>query len=109
MAIFYLDRYKGFRVNNEIMTIPNITIPKIDITDKTIKYKGKLTRFDILSEKYYNNPYHGFLIMAANPQYGGLEFDIPDDSLITIPFPFESAVERYTNEVQKYLKFYGAK
>jgi hypothetical protein len=25
---------------------------------------------------YYNNPYGGWLIMLANPEFGGLEFNI---------------------------------
>jgi hypothetical protein len=45
--------------------------------------------------------------MAANPQFGGLEFNIPDRAVIRVPFPFDSAIERYIGEVDKYKNLYG--
>jgi len=72
-----------------------------------VVYKIGETRLDILSQKYYNNPYHGWLILLANPQYGGLEFDIKNREVLRIPFPFNSAVERYLNEVENYKSLYG--
>jgi hypothetical protein len=45
--------------------------------------------------------------MLANPQFGGLEFNIPDNTLIRIPFPFDSAVERYSTEIRNYKLLYG--
>lgn len=105
MAI-YFDRYEKFRDNGKIKPIPGINIPSA-ITDKNIVYKIGETRLDILSQKYYNNPYHGWLILLANPQYGGLEFDIKNREVLRIPFPFNSAVERYLNEVENYKLLYG--
>ena len=102
----YYDRYKDFRVNGEVKPIPFVLIQSID-TDKQYVYKQGQTRLDILSQKYYNNPYHGFLIMLANPQYGGLEFNIPDNEIIRIPFPFKSALERYESSVKLYKSLYG--
>jgi hypothetical protein len=75
--------------------------------DKNVVYKLGETRLDKLSNTYYNTPYYGWLIMLANPQFGGLEFNIPDQSIIIIPFPFESAIGRYTAEVNKYKALYG--
>jgi hypothetical protein len=102
----YFDRYDKFKTNGEVKPVPGIYIDPAP-TDKQIVYKQGQTRLDILSNKYYGNAYHGFLIMAANPQFGGLEFDIPDRTVIRIPFPFESAVERYINKVEKHIKLYG--
>ena len=65
------------------------------------------TRLDKLSNTYYNSPYYGWLIMSANAQYGGLEFLIPDQSVLIIPFPFESAIARYQDEVRTYKLQYG--
>ena len=45
--------------------------------------------------------------MLANPQFGGLEFNIPDQSVIRVPFPFESGIDRYILEVNKYNALYG--
>ena len=102
----YLDRYELFKANGEIKPMPGIKIPEYN-TDKSIVYKKGKTRLDIESQKYYNNPYHGFLIMLSNPQYGGLEFNIKDRDVIRIPYPFESAIERYLEQVKQYITLYG--
>ncbi len=102
----YLDRYEKFRKDGKMSPIPGLKIP-IEPTDKTIVYKLGDTRLDILSQKYYNNPYHGYLIMLANPEYGGLEFNIKDRDVIRIPFPFDSAIERYLKEIEIYKALYG--
>jgi hypothetical protein len=104
----YFDRYESFRVNGDMMMVPGINI-EVRGTDKQVVYKKGETRLDKLSQMYYNNPYHGFLIMLANPQYGGLEFDIKDTDVIRIPYPFESAVERYLAEVKIYKLLYADK
>lgn len=104
--IQYFDRYDAFKENGQVRPIPGLKIPE-EPTDKTIVYKLNQTRLDKLSQDYYNNPYHGFLIMQANAKYGGLEFDIPDRAVIRIPFPFESALERYNNAVAKHKALYG--
>ena len=102
----YFDRYEDFRSNDTIKPIPGLYMP-ITNSDKTVVYKLGQTRLDKLSNLYYNSPYYGWLIMSANPQYGGLEFLIPDQSIITIPFPFEAAINRYITEVNKYKSLYG--
>jgi hypothetical protein len=102
----YYDRYNAFRVNSEIKPIPGIMIPK-STSDKTMVYKQNVSRLDKLSNMYYNNPYSGWLIMLANPEYGGLEFDIPDMSLIRIPFPYNDAISRYITEVKNHKLLYG--
>jgi hypothetical protein len=102
----YFDRYEKFRVNGDIKPLPFIKIQALP-SDKNTIYKLGQTRLDILSQTYYNNPYHGYLIMLANPQYGGLEFNIKNNDVIRIPYPFESAIERYINEVNKYKQLYG--
>ena len=102
----YFDRYESFKINGNMTMIPGINIePRA--SDKQVVYKKGDTRLDKLSQIYYNNPYHGFLIMLANPQYGGLEFDIKDNDVIRIPYPFESAVERYLGQVKIYKLLYA--
>ncbi len=102
----YYDRYENFKKEGTIKPVPGIFLTQ-DSRDKKVVYKLGRTRLDKLSQEYYGNPYHGFLIMAANPQWGGLEFNIPDGEIIRIPFPFNSAVERYINEVDLHLRLYG--
>jgi hypothetical protein len=102
----YYDRYQEFRTNGEIKPIPGIILP-IESNDKYILYRQGNTRLDKLSNLYYNNPYSGWLIMLANPEFGGLEFNIPDSTLIRIPYPFESAVGRYITQITNHKLLYG--
>jgi hypothetical protein len=105
MATYY-DRYEKFRNNASIEQIPGIIITP-EATDKQITYKVGSSRMDIISQEYYGNPYHGWLIMMANPQWSGMEFDIPDGEIIRIPFPFTNALERYILGVNRYKELYG--
>src|SRR5690348_4938130 len=102
----YFDRYEEFRENGKMRPVPGINIDETD-SDKQVLYKLGETRLDKLSNTYYNTPYCGWLIMLANPQYGGLEFTIPDLSIIRIPFPFETAINRYIKAINKYKALYG--
>ena len=45
--------------------------------------------------------------MLANSRFGGIEFNIPDGEIITIPFPFKRALEDYQNKVREYQTLYG--
>jgi hypothetical protein len=102
----YADRYSKFRDNANMSPVFGIMLPNSG-NDKTLLYRKGHTRLDNVSNDYYNNPYSGWLIMLANPQFGGLEFNIPDQTIIRIPFPYEDALGRYINEVQTHLKLYG--
>ena len=45
----------------------------------------------------------------ANPQYGGVEENIPNREIIRIPFPFRDSIQQYIDEVEKYNKLYTQK
>lgn len=102
----YYNRYTDFTKNNQVKPVPGIFIKQTS-GDVTVLYELGKTRLDKLSNTYYNSPLLGWLIMSANPQFGGLEFLIPDQSIIVVPFPFESAIQRYIQEVNNYNIFYG--
>lgn len=102
----YFDRYKNFKANGNITPIPGLIIPT-EGTDKYAIYKKGQSRLDNISNLYYSNPYSGWLIMLANPEYGGLEFNIPDMTLLRIPFPYESAVQRYITQINNHKLLYG--
>ncbi len=104
----YYDRYGSFRINGGMKPVPGITIPESS-SDKTAIYKQGVTRLDKLSNLYYNNPYSGWIILYANPEFGGLEFNIPDMTSLRIPFPFDSAVSRYITEIENYKILYGGR
>ncbi len=81
----YYNRYNNFILNGEQTVVPYITLPSKS-TDKRYVYKVAQTRLDKLSQQYYGAPYFGWLILVANPLYGGQEWSIPDGSILTIPW-----------------------
>ncbi len=104
MAMYY-DRYRDFRIDGKVLTLPFIKLP-VKGSDKRI-VTDKKTRFDKLSQQYYGNPYHGWLILQSNPEFGGLEFDIPEDTIIIVPFPLNKSLEDYQSQVDRYKRLYG--
>jgi hypothetical protein len=60
-----------------------------------------------MSQQYYGTPYFGWLIMSANPNFGGQEWNISDGSILTIPFPLVASLQDYKNELENYFFYYG--
>ena len=105
MSKLYYDRYEKFKVNNEIKPLPFIKIP-VSSNDISAEYTTN-SRLDILSQQYYGVPYYGWLILQANPQYTGFEFNIPDGAVLTIPYPLLTSLQDYKNELDNYTFYYG--
>lgn len=103
MSNDYYDRYKSFRADGEIKKFPPVEIDKYS-TDLYIRFDKSKMRLDTLSYKYYGDANFGWLLMLANPQFGSMEFDIPDNVLFRIPYPLQTAKLRYEKNVAKYLK-----
>ncbi len=101
-----IDRYKNFRINGIAKNVPFIKL-KQKASDKIEEYKLGTTRMDLVSYKYYQDANYGWLIMLANPEYGGLEFNIPDGTFLTVPFPLENSITQYNEEVAKYVIYNG--
>ena len=70
-------------------------------------YKEGETRLDLLSYQYYEDPNYDWLIMQANPEYGYLEYQIPNGSKLRIPFPLESTLTQYNKDIETYNILYG--
>jgi hypothetical protein len=81
MAFQYWNRYSEFLINGEQTVVPYVQLPQKP-TDKAFIYKVGRSRLDKVSQDYYNSPYFGWLVLQANPQYGGLENTIPDGSIL---------------------------
>ena len=45
--------------------------------------------------------------MLANPQYGSMEFDIPEGSILRIPFPLMDSLQDYQEKVEQFLRENG--
>ena len=105
MSTKEFDRYSKFRNDNSIEMVPFIEIRKKD-TDIYIEYVRGETRLDNISFEYYNDPNFGWLILQANPEYGSLEYLIPDRAELRIPFPLELTLAEYKEDIDTYKKYY---
>lgn len=99
------DRYSQFRGEGTIKMVPFIKIPE-KITDYFETYIAGQTRLDLLSNKYYQNPNYDWLIMMANPEYGSMEFAIPNNVELRIPYPLDITLRDYNNAIRKYNELY---
>ena len=106
MSTQYFNRYQYFLDNGEYKIIPGIEIT-LKKTDKFVQYKKNVDRLDKMSQEYYNTPLFGWLIMLANPQLGSIEFEIPDNSTVRIPFPLTNSLQDYKRGVELYKLYYG--
>jgi hypothetical protein len=80
------DRYAILKNGDgTIDEMPYVNLP-INPSDKYEFWNSEFSRMDKLSQKYYGNPFYDFFILYANGQFVS-EFDIPDGTLIRIPFP----------------------
>lgn len=99
-------RYNSFTENGECLKVPFLEISEAS-TDVTVYYEANKTRLDLLSYQYYNDPNYGWLILQANPSVGSMEFSIRDGSKLRIPYPLDSAIQRYESALSTYQKLYG--
>ena len=106
MSIYYNRYHKMTGPGGKPKPVPFIKLRKKS-SDKHITYKHGVTRFDRLSQKYYGNPFHGWLIMLANGGFGGLEFTIKDGEMLRIPFPFQETLQEYEDGANRHIKLNG--
>lgn len=106
MALQTFNRYSEFLIEGQQTVVPYITLPQ-KTTDKRYIYKVDMSRMDKISQQYYGSPVFGWLIMLANPQYSGGEWNIPDGAILTIPYPLISSLQDYKTELNNYFFYYG--
>jgi len=102
----YYNRYKDFKVNGKPTTVPLILLPKKS-SDRKVVYKVGQSRLDKISQQMYDSPYFGWLILQANPEYGGQEWNIKDGRIIRVPFPLTVSLQDYKSELDKHFLYYG--
>jgi hypothetical protein len=106
MADLYFNRYFNFLVNGNQTTVPYVKLPTKS-SDKKYFYKVGVSRLDKISQEVYGSPLFGWLIMIANPQFGGLEWNIPDGALLNVPFPLVASIQDYESQLNNYFTYYG--
>lgn len=102
----YNNRYEKFEINETQYSVPFIKLPPKS-TDLFIQYNATRSRLDKISEDAYQDPYHGWLILLANPEYGGLEFNIPDGTMLRVPFPLLESMTIYNELINRHKQLYG--
>ena len=106
MAKQFYNRYVNFLVDGEPKIVPYINL-QTKPTDKKYIYKVGQSRLDKISEQYYGTPFFGWLILQANPNFGSTEWNIPDSSILTIPFPLVQSLQDYKTSLDNYFLYYG--
>jgi hypothetical protein len=106
MSIQYFNRYRNFLINGEQTVVPYVQLPQ-KTTDKTYIYKVGKSRLDKVSQEYYTTPFFGWLILQANPKFGGLENNITDGSILIIPYPLLTSLQDYNSALENYFYYYG--
>jgi hypothetical protein len=106
MPFQYWNRYTNFLINGEQTVVPFVPVPA-KTSDKNYIFIIGQSRLDKASQQFYGSPYFGWLIMAANPQYSGNEYSIPDGAVLTIPFPLVASLQDYKNALENYFFYYG--
>jgi len=106
MPFQYWNRYTNFLINGEQTVVPFVPVPA-KTSDKNYIFIVGQSRLDKASQQFYGSPYFGWLIMAANPQYSGNEYSIPDGAVLTIPFPLVASLQDYKNALENYFFYYG--
>lgn len=106
MRLQYYNRYSGFLINGNQTVVPFVQIPQ-KTTDKTYVYKVGKSRLDKVSQDYYATPFFSWLILQANPQYGGLENYIPDGAILIVPYPLLPSLQDYKAALNNHFYYYG--
>jgi hypothetical protein len=102
MSAIDYDRYYLLNtVNNVTEMMPFVVLPT-NTTDKFEYWNINSSRYDKFAQKYYQNPFYDFLIGLGNPTFES-EWDIPDNTLIRIPFPLSKAKSDYETFLKNYL------
>lgn len=90
-------RYSYLIFDGKMQNLPKVTISNRS-TDKFFPYDSNQTRLDRMSGIAYSNDTYGWLILMANPEYS-MEFDIPKNTTIRVPFPLKEAESEYISKI----------
>lgn len=88
------SRYKLVTFNGKQIEVPIVPIKERE-TDKFIEFNVNKKRLDRVAEEIYKFDDLYWIILLGNPEYS-LEFDIPVNQIIRIPFPLSAVI----NELQ---------
>lgn len=101
------SRYKSFiGKDGTVKAVPFIPIPESN-SDKYTYWRQGISRMDLLSYRYYQDAGYGWLILQANPHLPSIEYLIDDNEKIRIPYPLETVLNQYENDIKIYKQVEG--
>lgn len=101
------NRYKSFTgEDGTLFNVPFIPIPK-KVTDKYVYWENGVSRIDLLSYQFYKDSDYGWLILQANPELPSVPFLIENGEKIRIPYPLDSTIVQYENDIKVYKAING--
>ena len=89
--------YSLLKDNDKLRNMPPIRIEKKS-TDKSVTYNKQKNRLDTIAGNIYNDETLWRLILWANEEYF-LEFDIPDNTVIRVPYPVQDVINEIQQEI----------
>lgn len=89
--------YKPLKINDSMLDMPPVKV-SLRKTDKYITYQKDKVRLDFIAGEIYKDETLWRLIMWANSEYF-LEFDIPDNAIIRIPYPLNDVLAEVNNYI----------
>lgn len=93
-----IGRYRQLITQQRTMqTMPGIVISNRE-TDKYVIYNSDKMRLDTIAAEVYGDDMYNWLILLSNPEYP-LEFDIPNNTIIRVPFPLNDVIAEYEQKV----------
>jgi hypothetical protein len=102
----YYNRYKKLNNDEVIISPPFIKLDEKS-TDTMVLYDVKKSRLDKISQEFYGVPFYGWLILIANPEYGGSEWNIRDGQAVRVPLPLDTTLREYERKLLRRLEYYG--
>lgn len=82
--------YSLLKDNDRLRNMPPVEIDRRP-TDKSVTYNKQKNRLDTIAGKVYEDETYWRIILWANPEYF-LEFDIPDNEVIRVPYPLQDVL-----------------
>ena len=100
------NRYAKLMRDGKICKMPPITLNK-NATDAFETYSKDNSSLGNISYKHYDDPNYDWLILLANKEIADLEYQIPDNTLLRIPYPLDVAIQDYESKIDQYDILYG--
>jgi hypothetical protein len=82
--------YSQLKSNDSLKNMPPISI-RHRSTDKSVTYNKQKNRLDTIAGNIYRDETLWRIILWANEGYF-LEFDIPDNTVIRVPYPLQDVI-----------------